>query len=65
MSKATSKTTASQLRTDTQVSAWFPYDEPFSTCPACRGSLTILGALGRTMHYRCRDCGLDCQTNIN
>ncbi len=26
-------------------------------CPMCPGHGQPLGALGSTMHYRCRDCG--------
>lgn len=28
-------------------------------CAACGGPLTFLGVLGGTIHFRCRDCGLD------
>jgi tRNA(Ile2) C34 agmatinyltransferase TiaS len=28
-------------------------------CPICPGSGNLLGALGRTKHYRCRDCGAE------
>jgi tRNA(Ile2) C34 agmatinyltransferase TiaS len=27
------------------------------TCPSCSGDGQLLGALGRTRHYRCRHCG--------
>lgn len=27
------------------------------TCPACSGTGALLGALGRTKHYRCIHCG--------
>lgn len=32
----------------------------WSKCAMCGGPLTELGTLGRTTHYRCRDCGYDC-----
>lgn len=28
-------------------------------CPTCGGPGALLGALGRRVHFRCRDCGLD------
>lgn len=28
-------------------------------CPCCGGEGVELGALGRRVHYRCRDCGID------
>ena len=28
-------------------------------CPACSGPGVELGILGPTIHYRCRDCGID------
>lgn len=28
-------------------------------CPACDGTSYLLGSLGHTRHYRCRDCGWD------
>lgn len=28
-----------------------------SHCPACSGTPALLGALGRTKHYRCIHCG--------
>lgn len=28
-------------------------------CPSCGGLANPMGALGRTLHYRCRDCGID------
>jgi hypothetical protein len=30
-----------------------------SSCDLCGGPLILLGALGRLMHYRCRNCGAD------
>ena len=26
-------------------------------CPMCRGPGVLLGSLGSTKHYRCRNCG--------
>ena len=26
-------------------------------CPCCGGPSVVLGSLGKTTHYRCRDCG--------
>lgn len=34
------------------------YEPP--TCGMCGGLLMPLGQLGRRMHYRCRNCGMDC-----
>jgi transposase-like protein len=28
-------------------------------CPYCDGQATLLGVLGHTQHFRCRDCGAD------
>lgn len=28
-------------------------------CDACGGQCVLMGALGRRVHYRCQDCGLD------
>lgn len=28
-------------------------------CNACGGPLMVLGTLGKTTHYRCRNCGMD------
>lgn len=34
-------------------------------CPACGGQVpTELGALGRLLHLRCRDCGMDCSVDM-
>lgn len=32
-------------------------------CPACGGIPFILGWLGRLLHLRCRDCGIDYSTS--
>lgn len=29
-------------------------------CNVCNGELAILGVLGRMVHFRCIDCGLEC-----
>jgi len=29
------------------------------TCPACNGTLYLLGVLGSLAHLRCRCCGMD------
>jgi transposase-like protein len=29
------------------------------SCPACGGPGVALGSLGRLMHYRCRNCGIN------
>lgn len=29
------------------------------TCDVCGGPLMFLGKLGRRLHFRCRDCGLE------
>lgn len=34
-------------------------DEEARVCPSCHGPGRELGALGNTMHYRCRNCGRD------
>lgn len=28
-------------------------------CPFCWGFLHLLGILGRFLHFRCRDCGME------
>lgn len=28
-----------------------------NSCPACCGPAVLLGGLGTTLHFRCRDCG--------
>lgn len=28
-------------------------------CQACGGPCVLMGMLGRRVHYRCRDCGMD------
>jgi hypothetical protein len=33
-------------------------EEP-SECPVCGGPGVLLGQLGRRVHHRCRDCGMD------
>jgi hypothetical protein len=35
-----------------------------STCPLCDGQLLYLGQLGRRIHYRCRDCGMECSQDV-
>jgi hypothetical protein len=35
-----------------------------SPCPTCSGSLAYQGTLGDREHYRCRNCGLDFNTQI-
>jgi hypothetical protein len=30
-----------------------------NTCPSCGGEGTLLGQLGKRIHYRCRSCGID------
>lgn len=37
-------------------------DPLYAECPACDGPLELLGTLGRVEHYRCRNCGLDSNT---
>ena len=32
-------------------------DELPESCPMCDGPAGILGALGRLVHWMCRDCG--------
>lgn len=32
-------------------------DERLHVCPECLGEGRLLGTLGSTDHYRCRDCG--------
>ena len=34
-------------------------DSTEETCPVCGGPAYLLGELGRTLHLRCRDCGMD------
>jgi hypothetical protein len=29
-------------------------------CPICDGPLYLIGVLGNLVHFRCRDCGMDC-----
>lgn len=33
--------------------------ETAEACVACDGPLTLLGSLGSTAHYRCRNCGIE------
>lgn len=30
------------------------------TCSMCCGTLFLLGQLGNLVHFRCRDCGMQC-----
>jgi len=34
-------------------------DEGHTVCPCCRGEGFFLGQLGRVLHFRCRQCGMD------
>ena len=36
-----------------------PWAGPNVLCPKCEGEAVPLGALGKLMWYRCRDCGID------
>jgi len=36
--------------------------ESIHSCPACGGECFPLGALGRAMHFRCRQCGMNSMT---
>lgn len=33
--------------------------EDFARCPVCSGDGNALGMLGRRLHLRCRQCGID------
>lgn len=35
-----------------------PVPDP-GPCPACDGAPMLLGSLGKTVHFRCRNCGWD------
>ena len=30
-----------------------------AVCPMCGGNGNLLGNLGKKVHYRCQDCGMD------
>jgi tRNA(Ile2) C34 agmatinyltransferase TiaS len=34
-------------------------------CPYCTGELELLGKLGQTEHFRCRNCGMTCSESKN
>lgn len=34
-------------------------DDGGATCPLCDGPGCLLGTLGRRIHFRCRNCGMD------
>lgn len=36
-----------------------PIVVPSDDCSVCGGELMLLGTLGHTTHYRCRNCGID------
>ena len=38
---------------------FLPENPPEETCPMCSGPLVFLGRLGRYNWFRCRNCGLD------
>lgn len=38
--------------------------EEYYECPVCGGELTVLGVLGRRVHCRCRNCGIDSSFEI-
>lgn len=38
--------------------------EQGADCPTCRGPLRPMGQLGNLMHYRCRNCGMDCSSEV-
>lgn len=40
------------------------HDEEEAYCPLCGGPGYELGALGRTRHFRCRDCGTDFSDDV-
>jgi tRNA(Ile2) C34 agmatinyltransferase TiaS len=57
---ANMRANAACLKSDDELTAGvydFTEDEP--DCPLCGGRGTFLGSLGRTEHFRCRDCGWD------
>lgn len=46
-----------------EIADWLAENEPEwggppdESCGLCGGELTLLGALGARLHYRCRNCG--------